>query len=345
VTTDDRAYCWGLNYSGQLGTGFGGAAEKPIPVPAIPDHRFQEVRAGNQFSCGLDLDSRILCWGINDSGQLGNGTNSLYSLTAVPVAGGRRYRMLRTGQSHACAITTANVTYCWGLNADGQLGDGTTINRRAPVKVARGIAFRLVSTGDFHTCGLDQMNKAFCWGRNSTGQLGNRSSTNRLAPAGVSDGRTFAVLSAGGMNTCAVTPDHVAYCWGWNKYGQLGDGSFNRRSRPTLVAGGLAFSGVSPGRGHTCGVTTGKVAYCWGWNFYGQVGDGTAGYPAPVTRPRPTPVAGGLRFDRVVASFNAFTCGIAVDDRGYCWGQNLGGYLGDGTLTNRSSPSPIVGPE
>jgi alpha-tubulin suppressor-like RCC1 family protein len=345
VTTDDRAYCWGFNYFGQLGSGSFGAAEGPIPVPAIPQRRFQEVRAGLQFTCGLDLENRIFCWGLNDSGQLGDGTNRSSSLTAVPVAGGRRYRALRTGASHACAITTTGVTYCWGLNADGQLGDGTTTNRRAPVKVSGGMKFRTVSTGDFHTCGLDQSDKAFCWGRNSNGQLGNRSSTRRLIPAGVSDGLTFATLSAGGAHTCAVTPQHKAYCWGWNKYGQLGDGTFSRRSRPTLVAGGLAFSGVSPGRAHTCGVTTGNVAYCWGWNFYGQVGDGTAGYPAPVNRPNPTAVSGGLRFDRVLASLNAFTCGITTDDRGYCWGQNLGGYLGDGTLTNRSSPSPIVGPE
>jgi alpha-tubulin suppressor-like RCC1 family protein len=158
----------------------------------------------------------------------------------------------------------------------------------------------------------------------------------------VSDGHTFATIGAGMAHSCAVGPDNRAWCWGWNKYGQLGDGTTSRRSRPTLVAGGLAFSGVSAGGSHTCGVTTGSRAYCWGWNFYGNVGDGTTGYPD--RRIVPTAVAGGIAFDRIVAALGPFSCGAAVGGRGYCWGQNLGGYLGDGTTSDRAVPTPIADP-
>jgi alpha-tubulin suppressor-like RCC1 family protein len=342
VTTDNRAYCWGLNYYGQLGNGGYGAAETTRPVAAVADRQFLEIRVGTNFTCGLTTENRVYCWGINTEGQLGNGSSSQYSLDPTLLAGSRRYRLLRVGTSHGCAITLADVTFCWGLNSYGQVGDGSTTNRRSPVKVAGGITFRQVSPGGFHTCAVSSGKKAYCWGQNAYGQLGNRSSTTQLTPTGVSDGRLFNVVSAGNAHTCGVTTDNKAYCWGWNKYGQLGDGTTSRRSRPTAVAGGLTFSGVSPGSGHTCGVTTGNAAYCWGWNYYGQVGDGTDGWAS--TRLTPTAVAGGLLFDRVVAGISPYSCGVSTAGRGYCWGENVGGYLGDGTTSSRSLPTPVADP-
>ena len=350
VTTDDRAWCWGINYTGQLGTGEGGAAEVVRPVAAAAALRFREVRAGVAFTCGLTTGNRIFCWGTNENGQLGFGSTDQYSLQPVEIAGGRQYRLLRTGGDHACAITSADVTFCWGLNDNGQVGDGTTTTRRAPVKVSGGLKFVRVSAGGRHNCGVTAAKKAYCWGWNRYGQIGNRSSTDQLTPTGVSDGRSFDLVSAGGAHTCGVTPDHKAWCWGWNKYGTLGDGTTSRRSRPTAVAGGLAFSGVSPGVAHTCGVTTGGAAYCWGYNWYGQLGEGTdalGGEPFVQRRLSPVAVLGGLTFDAVIAAngtYGNFTCGIATGARGYCWGENTGGYLGDGTTTHRNVPVPISGP-
>jgi alpha-tubulin suppressor-like RCC1 family protein len=345
VTTDNRAYCWGLNDSGELGTG--NAAEATRPVAAAPSLRFLYTREGAGYTCGLTTENQIYCWGLNTDGQLGDGTNSQYSLEPVRLAGGRRYRELRAGAAHACAITLAGVTLCWGSNQYGQLGDGTTIERRAPVRVAGGIEFIHVSTGGFHTCGLNGAKKAYCWGLNSTGQIGDRTSLTRLRPAPVWGGLAFNTVSAGGAHTCGVGTDHQAYCWGWNKYGTLGDGTTNRHSRPLPVVGGLTFSGVSAGAAHTCGVTTTKRAYCWGYNWYGQVGDGTDATDGVVMRPSPTRVAGGLLFESVFAAggrFANYTCGVTTDSRGYCWGENSHGYLGDGTTTNRSTPTPIASP-
>jgi alpha-tubulin suppressor-like RCC1 family protein len=323
VTTENRAYCWGINYSGELGTGYAGASEVTRPVAAAGHLRFLHVRAGAGYTCGLTTGNRVYCWGSNTEGQLGDGTGSLYSLEPVQVAGGRSYRLLRTGAAHACAITLSNATFCWGSNDYGQVGDGTTTDRRAPVKVAGGVAFLRVSAGGFHTCGVTSAKKAYCWGWNRYGQLGNRSSsTTRLTPGPVSDGLAFRLVSAGGAHTCGVTPGNKAYCWGWNRYGQLGDGTKDRRSRPTAVAGGMTFRGVSPGAGHTCGVTTSNAAYCWGYNWYGQVGDGTdagGGEPFVPMRLTPVAVAGGLLFDAVLAangSYGNFTCGVTRESRG-----------------------------
>ena len=161
----------------------------------------------------------------------------------------------------------------------------------------------------------------------------------------MADGLSFNVISAGQAHTCGVTTEKKAYCWGWNENGTLGDGSTRRRSRPTLVAGGRTFAGISAGGAHTCAVTTAKVAYCWGWNFYGQVGDGTSAFTSTLATKRLTPVrvSGGLLFVSVVAANNrSYSCGVTIDNRGYCWGENVTGLLGNGSTSHRGEPVPTA---
>src|SRR5215204_228765 len=285
VTTDHSVYCWGR-----------------VPTPRAVGLQFLQVREGTDFACGLTTTNRVYCWGFNQLGQLGNGSSETSSEVPVELAGGRRYKQLRVGDSHGCATTIAGVSYCWGLNSAGQLGDGTTITRRTPVKIASTVTFLLVSTGRYHTCALSSSKKAYCWGRNEVGQLGIRNSINQLKPVPVADGRTFSVVTAGGFHSCGIGPYGKGYCWGWNKYGQLGDGTNSRRSRPTLVAGGLTFTSLNPGGSHTCGLTPDHLAYCWGYNWYGQVGDGTSADTQPFVSMRlaPSAVTGGLLFNKIM---------------------------------------------
>jgi alpha-tubulin suppressor-like RCC1 family protein len=165
------------------------------------------------------------------------------------------FREVSAGANHTCGVTPDNRAYCWGLNFDGRLGNGTNAGPEIcdnfpcstrPVAVAGGLRFRLVSAGGDHTCGVTPGNLAYCWGFNAAGQLGNGTNT--------------------GPETCA----------------------FGRAcsTRPVAVAGGLPFRQVAAGLDHTCGATPAKHAYCWGSNFFGQLGDGTT-----TDRPRPVPVA------------------------------------------------------
>ena len=136
-------------------------------------------------------------------------------------------------------------------------------------------------------------------------------------------------------------PRHAAYCWGTGSNGVLGYGGTGRRGRPVAVAGGLEFSGVSTGSAHSCGVTTAGRVYCWGFNGNGQIGDGTN----LNQRLTPVPVAAsGLRFNSVLASGGAFTCGVGTDNHGYCWGTNNLGQLGDGSTQDRSVPTAVAPP-
>lgn len=248
VTSTNVAYCWGGNSSGQLGDGT--KTRRLQPVRVVGGLAFREVSAGAHHTCGVTTSNLAYCWGSNPFGELGRGsvtgpeTCSDVDLGSIPcstrpvrVLGGLTFAQVSAGDAHACGVTTSNLTYCWGNNASGQLGNGT-------------------DTGP-ERC----VNNIPCSTR----------------PVRVTGGIVFRAVSAGGTraHTCGVTSANVAYCWGSNSSGQLGDGTLTRRVRPVLVLGGLAFRQVGGGADHTCGVTPTNAAYCWGGNFYGQLGDGT----------------------------------------------------------------------
>ncbi len=344
VTTENRAYCWGANGSGELGNGSTGSMVTE-PVAVAGGLRFLEVRVGTGFTCGLTTVNRVYCWGAS----LGTepGTSPQFSSVPAEVSGGRRFSQLRTGSGHACALTSVRVAFCWGDNSRGQLGDGTRTNRRSPIQVATGLRFLQIRAGGNHSCGVTTDRRAFCWGSNVSGQLGDGTELMRVKPVLVKGGYSFLQLSTGGGHTCGVSTANRAYCWGFNQEGQLGDGGsgFNRRHRPVAVAGALQFSGVGAGTSHTCAVTTNGNAYCWGWTFYGQLGDGSALHTFE-ERHSPVAVVGGFKFNSVVAG-RVHTCGVTVGGQGYCWGHNHTGQLGDGNSgfgSDRSTPGLVAEP-
>ena len=342
VTTDGRAYCWGGNDKGQLGNGtidvWHTAGKAPSAV--VGGLRFSHVSAGYEHSCGVTTDDRVYCWGFNFWGQVGDGTKGEdnWRLTPTAVAGGRRFRQVRAGWSHTCAITRSDVAFCWGYNGNGQLGDGTTTTagRATPVRVLGGLQWRQLGGGAEHTCGVTQSDQVYCWGLNDRGQLGNGTTGRRLKPVPVSGGRQFQQVDAGGFHTCAVSTANLAYCWGLNFEGALGDGTTIERLTPGAVAGLRRFDHLNAGAYHTCGVTMAGRGFCWGSNDQGQLGDGT------LTR-RLTPVRLGIALElRQVAASNLHTCSVTTGNRAYCWGN--GGLLGDGTNMRRTLPVPVAAP-
>ncbi|MFL5493489.1 MAG: RCC1 domain-containing protein [Gemmatimonadales bacterium] len=245
------------------------------------------------------------------------------------------------GGLHSCGVAEDGRAYCWGFGAYGQLGNGATEERDAPVAVLGGLSFRQVSAGNDFTCGVTTDDKAYCWGFNARGQLGDGTETLRLAPVLVRSLRVRQV-SAGDSHTCAVTTDQRAYCWGLltdDMPVALGNGSTVGSATPVRVSGSLVFRQVSVGTGHSCGVTTSDEAFCWGDNQYGQIGDGEASASNRLT---PSRVAGTRRFRQVDAGV-FHTCAVTLAYRAFCWGDNRAGQLGDGTTTPRAVPRAVSG--
>ena len=163
---------------------------------------------------------------------------------------------------------------CWGDNFDGEVGDGTEIDRLVPTLVP-GVAATAIATGDSHTCALTTAGGVMCWGENGYGELGDGTFEQRDVPVDVpalTSGVTQ--ISTHGIHTCALTTAGTVDCWGENGRGQVGDGTNNSRGEPVQVLNLSNVVEISAGYYHSCALTTSGVVKCWGFNLYGELGNG-----------------------------------------------------------------------
>jgi alpha-tubulin suppressor-like RCC1 family protein len=178
-----------------------------------------------------------------------------------------------------------------------------------------------------------------CWGYNGHGQLGDGTTINRSQPVDVSGLNSgVASLAAGLTHTCALTREGGVKCWGDNWFAQLGDGTTTRRLEPVDVPGlGSGVAGIAVGEVHTCALTSAGGVKCWGSNVAGQVGDGTH-------TPRTTPVDVISLSEGAVglSAGSQHTCVVTRNGGAKCWGYNGWGGLGDGTMTDRPSPTDVT---
>ncbi len=243
--------------------------------------------------------------------------------------------------NHICGLQAGSgLAFCWGDNHAGALGVGVRDGSDVPLPVSGGHRFSMLSVGFYANCGVEVGTAvAYCWGSNSEGDLGIGHIGTIWEPSPVANGTIrFASISASGVNTCGVELDTgYGYCWGAPV--AVGDGTLERRLSPVRVFGNLRFSSISTSGFHACGIeaNTGR-AFCWGGNGVGELGDGTQ-----LPRAVPTPVAGNIRFTAIDAGWHT-TCGVERDTgRGYCWGSNEDGQIGDGSKTDRLVPTPVTG--
>jgi alpha-tubulin suppressor-like RCC1 family protein len=308
----------------------------PDPVP--PSLNFPKdagtIAAGRGHTCIL-TDGRAACWGSNDNGQLGDGTQDA-SFEPTAVAGDFTFSQISTGWNHTCGLTGYEIV-CWGSNSTGQLGDGTTLPRTAPVRINTTASFRLVRSGRDHTCALSNSRAVFCWGSNSDGQLGDGTQQRRNSPITADLEAQVTDLTVGLNHTCALTSNGEAWCWGKNQSGQLGDGTTTSRSRPTRVKYDGQFVSISAGGTHTCAVNASNEAWCWGSNANGQLG--FSGATSSLT---PRAVTSAAQFSTISAGLT-FTCARGKDASAWCWGLNAFGQLGDGTLSGHNVPTQVKG--
>jgi alpha-tubulin suppressor-like RCC1 family protein len=286
--TDGGLWCWGNNFSGQLGNGSTNTLQNlpPQQVTSPAADGWARVAAGDEFTCAVRSDSTLWCWGYNGGGELGigsfGGNQFLPQQVTSPAAGGWASITITASGGSACAVRTDTTLWCWGGNGDGQLGIGSTGNQDQPHQVtspaAAGWSSADAGAGGDDTCAVRADTTLWCWGSNFDGQLGIGSTTSQHLPQQVTSPAAggWTSVAAGGTHTCA-TRIHALWCWGDNHLGQLGSGGPNRQLLPRRVQlpSRTGWSIVAAGLQHACATHTGHTLWCWGYNFHGQLGLGT----------------------------------------------------------------------
>jgi cysteine-rich repeat protein len=177
--------CWGNNGSYQLGDGTTTTRTTPVEVSGLSSG-VSAVALDYSFTCALLLSGGMKCWGENMYGQLGDGTTT-QRMTAVDVIGlSAGVSDIALGRSHTCALLTSGGVQCWGYNAEGEIGDGTTTQRNSPVNVSglsNGVS--AIASADKHTCTVLSTGEVLCWGFNHLGQLGDGTTDGHVNPVNV----------------------------------------------------------------------------------------------------------------------------------------------------------------
>ncbi len=298
------------------------------------------IAAGAHHTCAVLTSGVMKCWGYNDYGQIGDGT-TVESSTPVDVLGlSSGVQAIAAGGAYTCAVLTSGGMKCWGYNSDGQLGDGTTVDKTTPVNVFGFFSGQTISAGSAHTCALLDSGGMRCWGDNGWGQLGDGTSVDRVTPVDVS-GLTSGVqaIAAGWLHTCAVLDSGGMKCWGNNWAGALGDGTLEDNATPVDVFGlSSGVQAIAAGLWHTCALLTSGGVKCWGDNGSGQLGDGTT-----TTALAPVDVSGLSSGVQAIAAGGDHTCALLDSGGAKCWGYNGHGDLGDGTWADKDTPVDVSG--
>lgn len=197
-----------------------------------------------------------------------------------------------------------------------------------------------VSAGGTHTVALKADGTLFAWGSNRWGQLGDGTTTDKLVPTLSGTALTWSSVSAGEFHTAAIRPDGTLWAWGFNQNGQLGDGSFVDKLAPTKIGDATTWVAVSAGVAHTVALMKDGTLWAWGRNFSGQLGDNsTIDQPVPKKILPPTPNTTWT----AASAGAAHTCGRLSDGAIACWGSNIYGQLGDGSISASPVPKVVVG--
>lgn len=343
--------CWGKG--GLVGDGTRALRPSAVGVAGLGADVVQVV-TGEAHSCALTRAGLVSCWGSGtDRGQIGPaGPGStdplLEKLEPTPIDFGSNggVTAIAAGARHTCAIQPLGDVWCWGDNAQWQVGAGAAAISPSP-NVVRGeqgqaaYGIRLVSAGDGHSCVVTGNGEAHCWGANDHGQLGTGSAGGVFnTPQRVQLASPATALAGGRSHTCALVVGGEVRCWGANGSGQLGDDTGVDTATPVnpRLEPGLKVLAIAAGGDSTCAVTDDRFLHCWGDNSHGQLGDGSN-----LPRFSPVLVRGLTSNIRGVTVGAASACAVTLAGKSYCWGKNDQGQLGDGTNADRTQPVEVEG--
>ncbi|HEU4779297.1 MAG TPA: hypothetical protein VFS58_05380 [Steroidobacteraceae bacterium] len=325
---------WGANNLGQLGDGSMVAPGDAVNIAGLTE--VAAFAAGGRHALALRANGEVWTWGDYDFGQLGDGTFAPRAI-AQPVSG---IGPARAAAANLFAVPRSMVVLAdgsvwgWGRNLYGQLGDGTTTLRSAPVRAGTLTEVVRVSAGLGFTMALRSDGAMWAWGDNRGGQLGNGTTAASLTPIAVPMTTNIAAIDAGSSHALALTDTGTVLAWGHNVAGEVGDGTREPRLAPTTVALPAVAIAIAAGGNHSLALLLDGRVFAWGWNADGQCGCGTAEEyvfaPCEVIAPLPRDIV-------AIGTGLNHTLAMSADGSVWGWGSNFSGQLNDGTTMNETN--------
>ncbi|XMB72288.1 BMP family ABC transporter substrate-binding protein [Mycoplasmatota bacterium WC30] len=303
LTSEGRAFTWGWNDEGQLGDGTRIDSSTPVEITSKfslhEDEKITKLVLGHKHSLVLTSERRILIWGYNGYGQLGDGTR-IDKITPIDITSqfslneGEYLIQASLGGYHSAALTSEGRIFTWGMNRYyGQLGDGSKETKEAPIEITDKFTFNEGETithvllGYRYSLAQTSEGRIYTWGNNEYGQLGDGTTRDRYTPVEITsniilnEGETITSITIKTMNSSAITNEGRIFVWGDNRNGQLGDGTTIDSNLPIEVTSGFdlyldeIITNISLGTYHSLVRTNQGNIFSWGGNEHGQLGDGT----------------------------------------------------------------------
>ncbi|MGA5817672.1 RCC1 domain-containing protein [Kitasatospora sp. NPDC094028] len=295
---------WGKNDKGQLGNGVTSTTDEwAVPALVAGLGGVQAVAAGGAHALALLKDGTVQAWGLNDKGQLGDGTTTNANLP-VTVAGLEGVKAIAAGDAFSMALLIDGTVKTWGNNDKGQLGvtqrpakstdpvpTPSPATRTTAMVIPELTTVKGIAAGASHALALLADGSVMSWGLNDKGQLGDDTVTtttpavnqNKPYPVQVLELKNVTALSAGASHSVALLQDKTLRAWGNNDKGQIGDGTTTQRNTSVPIPGVTGVIGIAAGASHNLAVLSDGTVQAWGLNDKGQLGDGT-------TKDKSTPV-------------------------------------------------------
>jgi alpha-tubulin suppressor-like RCC1 family protein len=329
-----------------------------VKINGTSNIQVASITAGKDHSVIMKNDNSVWAWGVNQFGQLGNGTLINMNVPSqINWLGVDKLAItIASGGSNSLLVNKDGSVWAWGNNNYGQLGDGTAILKTTPIQVLGPDGHETLSNiikiavGNEHALALSSDGIIWTWGRNDSGQLGDSTFNSKNIPVRVhlpGDITGYKSIVTGNNHSFVIANDGSLWAWGDNSLGQLGDGSKKNQSTPIEIdvpAGSGSFWAVAAKGNQTIALKTDGTVWAWGCNSFGQLGNNTK-----IDQVTPVQVKGlggtGFLTDIVAISCgDGFAMAVKLDGTVWAWGSNAFGQLGDGTKTDRLTPVQVKDP-
>ncbi len=299
LKTNGSLWTW----SGQVGVG------RTTPTPVGTNTNWSALAAGGQHTVTLQTDGSLWAWGLNDHGQLGDGTTNNSGLPER-IGAANDWAKIAAGGIHTIALKTDGSLWSWGWNSGN-----------VPARIDAATDWAALSAGYGDIVAL-KTNGSLWAGANPS-------------PLPIGPATDWMAIAAGFNHILAVKTDGSLWAWGANGYGQLGDGTTIGQFTPIPVGGDTDWAAIAAAFGHTVALKTDRSLWTWGWNWAGQLGDGTY-----ADKSVPGLVGVDRDWTRISAGLS-HTVALKIDGSLWAWGDNSSGQLGDGTRTGSNVPKRI----